>query len=132
MFAGLPNLWHRMTGPLKGSPFDGMMLAYTNPYTGGPVLPTLGCQIQMLRPGERTRAHRHTASAVYHVVRGSGATLINGERLEWSAGDVLALPTWAWHEHHNASATDDAVLFSVTDQPVLEALRLYREQAPAD
>lgn len=112
----------------EGSPFDGIALNYTNPFTGGPVLPTMGCQVQMLRPGERTRAHRHTSSAVYHVVRGQGATTINGRRFEWRRGDVLALPTWAWHEHENTSASEEAFLFAVTDQPLLRALDLYREE----
>jgi gentisate 1,2-dioxygenase len=118
----------RSLAQVGGSPFDGIALTYTNPFTGGPVLPTMGCQVQMLRPGERTRAHRHTSSAVYHVVRGQGATTINGRRFAWQRGDTLALPTWAWHEHENTSATEEAFLFSVTDQPMLRAIDLYREE----
>jgi gentisate 1,2-dioxygenase len=122
----------RSLAQVAGSPFDGIALSYTNPFTGGPVLPTLGCQVQMLRPGERTRAHRHTSSAVYHVVRGEGATTINGRRFAWRRGDVLALPTWAWHEHENTSSSDAAFLFAVTDEPLLRALDLYREEPPAE
>jgi gentisate 1,2-dioxygenase len=118
----------RALAHVEGSPFDGIALTYTNPFTGGPVLPTLGCQVQMLRPGERTRAHRHTSSAVYQVVRGQGATTINGRRFAWRRGDVLALPTWAWHAHENTSASEEAFLFAVTDQPLLRALDLYREE----
>jgi gentisate 1,2-dioxygenase len=33
-----------------------------------------------------------------------------------------------WHEHVNASSTDDAVLYSVTDTPTLKKLGLYREE----
>ena len=119
----------RQLARVDGSPYDGVALAFTNPFTGGPVLPTLACHIQLLRPGEHTRAHRHTASAIYHVVRGAGVTIVNGEAFTWSQGDVLALPTWAWHEHENRSSTEDAILFSVTDRPMLQALDLYREQA---
>ena len=51
-----------------GSPYDGVALQYTNPFTGGPVMPTIDCWIQMLRPGEQTKTHRHTGSVIYHVV----------------------------------------------------------------
>jgi gentisate 1,2-dioxygenase len=118
----------RALAQVEGSPFDGVALEYTNPVTGGPALPTLGCRIQLLRPGEHTRAHRHTASAIYHVVRGHGVTTIAGERLDWAPGDVIALPSWAWHAHENASGAEEAILFSVTDEPVLRAVGLYREQ----
>jgi gentisate 1,2-dioxygenase len=113
----------------EGSPFDGIVLDYTNPFTGGPVMPTMACRVQLLRPGERTRAHRHTESAIYHAVRGSGYTVVNGERLDWAEKDVFCLPNWAWHEHANASSSEPAVLFSFTDTPVVQALGLYREQA---
>lgn len=113
----------------KGSPFDGVALAYVSPVSGGPVLPTIACWLQLLRPGERTRAHRHTSSAVYHVVSGRGYSVINGERFDWEEHDILALPNWAWHEHVNRSTVDPVILFSFTDAPVLDALDLYREEA---
>ncbi|MBI2361342.1 MAG: hypothetical protein HYV04_20945, partial [Deltaproteobacteria bacterium] len=42
---------------------------------------------------------------------------------------IVALPPWAMHEHANTSASEDAVLFSIQDTPVLEALGLYYEEA---
>jgi gentisate 1,2-dioxygenase len=113
----------------EGSPFDGIALEYRHPQTGGPVLPTMSCWIQLLRPGEHAKAHRHTGSAVYYVVRGSGMTVIDGQRFDWSKGDIVALPPWALHEHANASAQEDAVLFSIQDGPVLKALGLFYEEA---
>ena len=114
-----------------GSPFDGVMLEYTNPLTGGPALPTIGCQIQLLRAGQRTEAHRHTPNVIYHVAEGSGATIINGQRFNWAKGDTFVVPTWAWHEHLSAAGAD-AVLFSFTDAPVFASLGLLREQALAE
>jgi gentisate 1,2-dioxygenase len=112
----------------EGSPFDGIALEYRHPQTGGPVMPTMACWAQMLRPGESTKAHRHTGSAVYHVVQGEGATIIDGRRFVWSKGDIIALPPWAVHEHANSSSSQDAVLFSIQDTPVLLALGLYYEE----
>ncbi len=115
-----------------GSPYDGIKLNYTNPATGGPVMKTMGAAIQLLRPGEKLKAHRHTGSLVYNVAKGSGSTIINGKRFDWTKNDIFVIPSWAWYEHINGSASDDAVLFSFHDIPTMDALGLYRHQAYAD
>lgn len=114
-----------------GSPYDGILLRYVNPVTGGPALPTFSCSIQMLRPGEQTRAHRHTHGAVYHVLRGKGSTEAGGVTLDWETGDSFVVPNWCWHAHRNQQATKDALLFVVDDEPILQAVRLNREE-PTD
>lgn len=35
-----------------GSPYEGIALEYTDAQTGGPCLPTIGCDIQLIRSGE--------------------------------------------------------------------------------
>ncbi len=112
----------------EGSPHDDLIIEYRDPVAGGPVLPTISAYMQLLRPGVATKPHRHTVSAVYHVVRGSGASLIGGERFEWHQGDTFALPTWAEHEHANPGA-EDALLFSFSDAPSLAALGLLIEDS---
>jgi gentisate 1,2-dioxygenase len=114
---------------LEPDPFDDVILEYQNPLTGAPALPTIGTALQMLRPGARCKAHRHTGSVVYYIVRGSGSTTIDGQTYDWDKGDFLALPPWAEHSHSNRSSTSEAVMFQVNDFPVLKALGLYREQA---
>ena len=108
------------------SPFDDVAFVYTNPLTGGHVLPTIGCAIQLIRPGIHARAHRHSTCVVYHVFRGRGYSVVDGVRIDWEQGDFLALPPWAWHEHAYESS-EDAILFSTSDAPVLEALHLFEE-----
>src|SRR5690348_9828680 len=70
-------------GEQPGDPFDAITLNYANPLTGDPTLPTTSCQIQMLRGAEKTRGHRHTSCAIYHVWRGSGVTYIDDKAYEW-------------------------------------------------
>ena len=108
-------------------PFDGYILRYVNPASGGEVLPTMGCRLQLIRKDTHTNAHRHTASTVYHVAEGSGFSVLNGTRFDWQTGDTFAVPIWCWHEHTSAAA--DAVLFSFTDEPVLAPLGLARSEA---
>jgi gentisate 1,2-dioxygenase len=116
---------------LSTNSFDGAALEFIDPATGGPTLPTMSCRVQMLRPGEKTQSHRHTSTAIYHAFRGSGTTMINSEKFSWQKGDTFIVPLWSWHEHRNASATDEAILFSMHDEPILRAFGLYREEAEA-
>jgi gentisate 1,2-dioxygenase len=109
-------------------PFDDVILEYRNPVNGGPAMQTIGLAMQLLRPGVHTRAHRHSSSTVYHAVRGQGVTTINGVSYPWTERDFLVIPPWAWHEHHNASTTEEAILFQLNDMPTMRALGLFREQ----
>jgi gentisate 1,2-dioxygenase len=43
---------------------------------------TIGASMQPLRPGERTKAHRHTGSFVYQVAKGNGFSIVNGKRFD--------------------------------------------------
>jgi gentisate 1,2-dioxygenase len=113
-------------------PFDDVSFDYTKPLTGGHVMPTIGCRIQMLRPGIHTKAHRHAYTSVYHVFRGQGSTIVDGVRIPWKQGDFFTLPPFGWHEHHNDGSAP-AYLFSTIDAPVIDALGLSREDAyPGD
>jgi len=97
------------------------------------LLGEIGAHFTWVSPAEERmfravgRAHRQTGSAVYFVFEGRGASVIDGQRFDWRTGDLFVVPTWAWHEH--ASADGEAILFSVQDTPVMQALGLYREQA---
>jgi 1-hydroxy-2-naphthoate dioxygenase len=111
-----------------GDPYDSIKLAYVNPFTGGPTLPTYSCEVQLLKPREKTAAHRHTSTTVYQAFLGKGATVVGGKRMEWEQGDLFVVPPWYWHHHEN-SLDEDVILFSINDWPVMKALGLYREEA---
>jgi gentisate 1,2-dioxygenase len=81
----------------------------------------------MIRKGEKTRAKRVTGSSIFHVVQGKGRCSIEGKTFDWEKGDIIALPSWAQHDYACAGG-EDAILFSISDRPVLEALGFYREQ----
>lgn len=111
----------------EGSASEGVLLEYTNPWTGGPVMPTMSCRVARLRAGFTGVPRRHTASTIYHVVSGTGSSQVGDQVLEWSAGDVFCAPGWEPFRH-SVRPGGDAVLFSYTDEPVLRALGLYRER----
>jgi gentisate 1,2-dioxygenase len=114
-----------------GDPYDDLLVEYRDPRTNQPVLPTMSAYMQLLRPGVQTQTHRHSQSAVYHVVRGAGSSTIGGATLTWGPGDTFALPTWAPHSHVN-QGDEDALLFSFSDAAAQAALGLLRADADAD
>jgi gentisate 1,2-dioxygenase len=109
-------------------PFDDVIFEYVDSATGRSMVPALGCYLQLLRPGVRTRAHRETSSAVYHVIAGNGITEIDGVRHAWGEGDFFAIPPRARHAHASEGGAP-AILYSVQDVPLLRALGLYRVEA---
>lgn len=118
---------------VDADPFDDVAMEYINPHTGGPVMLTFTCWIQMLRPGVHTRAHRHTGSSVYLAFEGHGETIIDGVSYAWAPGDMFVIPSWATHEHVNRDDGARAILFSAHDTPLLKAMDKFRsEPVPAD
>lgn len=110
-------------------PYDGFAMEYINPSNGKDANDRIGARMQMLPPKFSGKAHRHVHSNVYHVYKGSGYTIMNGVRFDWSEGDFFALPAWTWHEHVNVSAADEAWLFSTNDLPIMEAFGFERVEA---
>ncbi len=117
----------RVLAERPGDPFDGVLLCYVDPVTGGATLPTMSCEIQMLRPGEKGRPHRHTYTSVFHAFRGQGTMHVGQKRLDWEKGDSFVVPLWNWHAHENNS-NEPAILFSINDRPAIESLGFYREE----
>jgi len=115
---------------LPADPHDDVVLEYQNPVDGAPAMTVMSMKLLRLRSGFGGTARRHTGSKLYYVVRGSGTTEVDGQRFDWSAGDFLVVPPWAWHAHRNDGAKD-ALLFQVDDTPAVAALGYYREEAAA-
>lgn len=72
----------------------------------------LGMHVSRLQPGAHNRGHRHVDEALILIVAGTGWSELRQsddapmQRIEWKAGDLLAIPANAWHQHFNASDTE--------------------------
>jgi len=75
-------------------------------YTMRPVM-------QKLRPGGFAGQHRHFFEAVFYVLQGRGYEIHDNVRYEWEAGDCMAVPTYAIHQHFNLDPDTEAVFFFV-------------------
>lgn len=126
--------WKQTAAALDGlaafepDPFDGIAVEYVNPTNGKPANPNIASWMQRLPAGFEGQAHRHLHSVIYHVFSGKGYSVINGTRFDWSKGDIFVVPPWAWHEHVNDSS-EEALLFSASDLPILEKLNLDRGES---
>ncbi len=114
---------------LDGPEWDAVSIDFTNPQTGAAPFTTLGYSAMLLRPGEVTAESRSTAGTFFTVIAGEGHTEIEGRRLSWQENDLFVVPNHAWHRHVNARADGDAVLYAVSDRPLLENIGHYRRQA---
>lgn len=106
--------------------FDGYAVEYINPTNGDTAVPTIAAWMQLFPKGFHSKAHRHTHSSIYHVHEGSGYSIINGTRFDWSKGDYFVVPNWAWHEH---VATEESLVFQTNDLPIMEKFNLERKEA---
>ena len=91
---------------------------------GEPALDTMALSMLKLRPGGGAAARKLMANSVFGVVEGEGTTEVEGDTLTWRRGDVIVVPAWQSHVHHS---NDGAVLFRVTDEPVMQKLGFLRE-----
>jgi gentisate 1,2-dioxygenase len=105
--------------------WDGIKLRYINPDSGGWPMPTIATFMQLLPAGFSGKTYRSTDATVYCVVEGHGRARIGNRAFDFAPHDVFVVPSW---QPVSFSATDDAVLFSYSDRPILSALNLLREE----
>jgi gentisate 1,2-dioxygenase len=84
----------------------------------------MSCSLLGLAAGGCTPPTRETASSVYYVAQGSALLHCDGARRELRTHDVVALPSWTWHQL--GSAGGEVVLFRMSDRPIQDAFGLYR------
>ncbi len=77
-----------------------------------------------LGPGASTVPERHIYTECFYVLSGRGSCSVwideNAKQtFEWGAGSYFTLPTNAWYQMYNASLSQPAKYFSVTDLPGL-------------
>ncbi|KAK8179753.1 RmlC-like cupin domain-containing protein [Phyllosticta capitalensis] len=132
--------WERMKGLLDSAARVGsreksyVERRYTAPSSNTEISRVLGAMAARLAPGHRSPLKRETASAVWHVVHGSGWTEVDGARMRWTAGDTFAVPAWVEWRHgndaeDNGEAAEAVYLYRFDDVPMLKALGWYRTDA---
>src|SRR3569623_183829 len=76
------------------------VLTLTPPGRQGHTTTNLTTALQILKPGETARPHRHSMNALRFVLDGGGAaTIVNGRSCLMEEGDLVITPGMTWHEH---------------------------------
>jgi gentisate 1,2-dioxygenase len=88
-----------------------------------PDMPMMGLTVERLGGGFQTRTQRSTANRIFVVMEGTGQTKVGQETFAWKRGDTFVAPTWFNYSHH---ATFDALLFCLSDEPLMRAFKYYR------
>jgi gentisate 1,2-dioxygenase len=73
----------------------------------------LSAVMHELAPGLYQSRHRHGGEAWLYCVSGTGYSVIDDVRQDWSTGDLIVVDHWQWHQHFNASDTDTARIIRV-------------------
>lgn len=94
---------------------------------------TLGIHLSEVAPGGEKQGHRHLDEATFYIVSGRGWTELRQgdeaplQRVDWAAGDLLVIPSNAWHQHFNASADEPALQLAFKNTRLLRKLFHSRE-----
>jgi gentisate 1,2-dioxygenase len=91
-----------------------------------PDMPTLALRAHRWRAGWCSRPYRQVANTVYVVLAGRGRSRIGDLECDWGFGDTMAVPAWRPLEH---CAGEDALVVSISDEPLMRWARYYRFQA---
>lgn len=82
-------------------------------------------------PHANTECHRHAHETVFYVIEGSGHVKIDDEMIFISAGDVIHIPRWYYHQTCNTSDKLLKILavtdFYLTNKIVGQSDRDYRQ-----
>jgi gentisate 1,2-dioxygenase len=103
-------------------------LVFANPGLDGKpyITNTLFAAYSLYNPGERAPVHRHTPSASRFVLEGDGGfTVVEGEKLRMSRGDLILTPTGTWHDHGN-DGREAVIWVDVLNVPLVESLNATR------
>ncbi|MFL6797035.1 MAG: cupin domain-containing protein [Xanthobacteraceae bacterium] len=88
------------------------------------VMPTIGLKLLRVAQADRHDVPRSTVNHLYAVISGEARVAIEGADAEHlTVGDVITVPCW---HAHSITAEQDAVVFDVSDEPLLAKLGLVK------
>ncbi len=83
---------------------------------------TIGVDITTISPNSNDRKHRHYYETILFVLEGMGYSIVEGDKVDWKAGDALHIPPWAWHQHFNTDLDKEVKFLSGTNAPLLQSI----------
>ena len=75
--------------------------------------------------------HRHQGGLVIYVIEGKGHSIVDGERVDWDAGDLLLLPIkqqGVEHQHFNADPGKPCIWIAFVYIPIMDHVAMELTQ----
>jgi gentisate 1,2-dioxygenase len=89
------------------------------PFGWGATTQTMSACVQILLPGEKAPAHRHTQNAMRFISMGSGTySAVEFQKVYMSEGDYVITPKGLWHEHEH-EGTEPMIWMDCLDTPLV-------------
>ena len=75
--------------------------------------------------------HRHQGGLVIYVIEGRGYSVVDDERVDWEAGDLLLLPikpTGVVHQHFNLAPGEPCLWIAFLYMPIMDYVSMVMTQ----
>jgi gentisate 1,2-dioxygenase len=66
--------------------------------------------------------HRHYYESLIYIIEGNGYSVVEGNKVEWEAGDIIYAPPWSWHQHFNTDPDKVVQFLCGTNAPLLQSV----------
>lgn len=109
---------------------QGKVLYYMAPLTMKDV-PLQDWLVFRLHVHTHSGKHRHQGGLVIYVIEGEGYSIVDGEKVEWKAGDLMLLPIrpgGVEHQHFNVKADASVHWIAFCHMPLMDYLAMEMVQ----
>jgi quercetin dioxygenase-like cupin family protein len=112
-FRGGPQMWN------KNLVHPGMEEPWTQ---------SLHVHVKEMVPKAESQRHYHQNEAVMYILNGRGYEIFDGEKYEWSAGDIVTIPGGCVHQHFAAEDSEPPRVLISKPKPLCLFLNLHFQE----
>ncbi len=81
---------------------------------------TASMNVGIVVAGGTSGNHRHYYESLIYIIKGNGYSVVEGNKVEWEAGDIIYAPPWSWHQHFNTDPDNEVRYVAYTNAPLLQ------------
>ncbi len=81
---------------------------------------TASMNVGIVVAGGTSGNHRHYYESLIYIIKGKGYSVVEGNKVEWEAGDIIYAPPWSWHQHFNTDPDNEVRYVAYTNAPLLQ------------
>ena len=81
---------------------------------------TASMNVGVVVAGGTSGNHRHYYESLIYIIKGNGYSVVEGNKVEWQAGDIIYAPPWSWHQHFNTDPNNEVRYVAYTNAPLLQ------------